>query len=732
MTHEHVKPTEHHINTKQYTREIHNHDVYNRILPIRDTKVLPARHYAPSPTHGGKLVEIPAPVEKPGGAQAPAAPISMDMASNTECTKDASARFHNPIDNTIPFPSAKQQSEAAALSRQHNLEMEEQGRELVSENTYTMPDGTVRTESMWRYKPTMKAPAHEVTETITRPPAAKLTESPTLAGRGGQKAATRRAPQKSEYTIGRPRQEQFHPSVVSEWDQVSKPSPSPSVKVQEARGYAGVSDEIGVQDYREERGQRTQTEPVIQRPTRPSPSCASPKPSNQRSLLAAITGTVMPQKTVHHGTPQPPGQFEDLDSGSEYSSAPSEQPTPAGGPEKEPSKRRPSGELLPGGIWRRHSLVIPAGIVKNGKSVMGAGMLMADREREEELARHRLAKASKAEADRVKALESEPPSLQNKHEMEKLTRRKTEEREREASLNQDIQKLLAAEATLEQEREGATKLDKGVSELERRADEILKKENELEAEIDESRRRRMSLLREAESEHQKAQALQTSKQKGLHIPEPNVLQAHRRRRSSLLHHADDEQQRTIDLQQKKDDTLAMMDRKQAKARQDLDTALDEAVLADEGRQEEVQVNKFLGDEIEKQKQRQNLAQQRNAPLEKGFAMTPPSSDSQGPTPHGMKRQDNEPQDEGWTEVVKHKHGREAAKGNRALGSHRQTGSTNHNGPAKKKVVAAQQKQSSPPTSQLPQPPGSVGSGYGAPGASSIKPRSWANIAASNI
>lgn len=734
MTHEHVKPTEHHINTTKYTREIHNHDVYNRILPIRDTEVLPARHYAPSPTDGGKLVEIPAPVEKPGGAQAPAAPISMDMASNTECSKDASARFHDPIDNTIPFPSAKQQSEVAALSRQHNLEMEEQGRELVSENTYTMPDGTVRTESMWRYKPTMKAPAHEVTETITRPPATKRTEGLTPADTGSQKAAASRAPQQSEYTIGRPRQEQFHPSVVSEWDQVSKPSPSPSVKGQEARGYTrGISDEIGVQEYRQEKGQRTETEPVIQRPTRPSPSRASPKPRNQRSLLAAITGTVMPQKTVHHRTPQPPGQFEDLDSGSEYSSAPSEQPTPTAAPEREPSKRRPSGELLPGGIWRRHSLVIPAGIVKNGKSVMGAGMLMADREREEELARHRLAKASKPEADRVRALESEPPSLQNKHEMEKLRRRKTEEREREESLNQDIQKLLAAEATLEQEREGATGLDKGISDLERRADEILKKEDELEAEIDESRRQRISLLREAESEHQKAQALQTSKQKGQLMPEPNVLQAHRRRRSSLLHHADDEQQRTINLQQKKDDTLAMMDRKQAKAREDLDTALDQAVLADEERQKEVQVNKFLGDEIQKQKQRENLAQQRKAPLEKGFTMTSPSSDSQGPAPHGTKQQDTGLQDEGWTEVVKHKHGKEAAKGNGALGSQRQTGSTNHNGQARKKVVTTQQKQSSPPTSQLPQPPGNVGSGYGAPGASSAtKPRSWANIAASNL
>ncbi|OBT78106.1 hypothetical protein VF21_02671 [Pseudogymnoascus sp. 05NY08] len=728
VTHEHIKPTAHHINTKEYTREIHNHDVYNRILPVRDTEVRPTRHFAPSPTDSGRLVEISAPDEKRGGAQATAAPISMDMASNTTCTKDVSGRLHDPSDNTIPFPSVthQPQEEALALSRQHNLEMEQQGRQLVSEKSYTLPDGTMRTESVWRYQPTMKAPVQEITETITRPPGAARAMSPAVADRGGQRAAPSRAPGPSDYTIGRGRQEQFHPSVVSEWDQVSKPSPSPSANAQAARGYA---DEIGVRDYRQGKEQRTETEPIIQRPARPSPSRASPKPSNQRSLLSAITSTVMPQKTVHRGTPQPPGQFEDLDSGSDYSSAPSEQPTPTAAPEK---KRRPSGELLPGGIWRRHSLVIPAGIVRNGNSLMGAGMLMADREREEELALHRLKKASKAEADRVSALEGGPPSLQNKHEMEKLTRRKTEERNREASLNQDIQKLLAAEATLEQERVGASKLDEGISKLERQADEILKKEDELEAEIDESRRRRISLLKEAESEHQKAQTLESSKQRRVREPS-HVLQAHRRRRSSLLHHADDEQQRTINLQEKKEDTLAKMDQRNAKARQDLDATLDEAVLADEGRQEEVQVNKFLSDEVQKQKQKENLARQGKAPAAKGFTMAPPSSDLQGTTHYDSKYHATEPEaeDAGWTEVVKPRHGHAKGNGTQKFPAQRQNGSINHNGQAKRGISAVQQKLPSPPNTQLPQPPGNVGTGYGASGAgSSTHPRSWANIAAS--
>ncbi|OBT59150.1 hypothetical protein VE04_00894 [Pseudogymnoascus sp. 24MN13] len=714
VTHEHIKPTAHHINTKEYTREIHNHDVYNRILPVRDTEVRPTRHFAPSPTESGRLVEIPAPDEKRGGAQATAAPISMDMASNTTCTKDVSARLHDPSDNTIPFPSVTHQSqeEALALSRQHNLEMEQQGRQLVSEKSYTLPDGTMRTESVWRYQPTMKAPVQEITETITRPPGAARPMSPAVADRGGQRAAPSRAPGPSDYTIGKGQQEQFHPSVVSEWDQVSKPGPSPSAKAQAARGYArGISDEIGVQDYRQGKEQFTETEPISQRPARPSPSRASPEPSNQRSLLSAITSTVIPQKTVHRGTPQPPGQFEDLDTGSDYSSAPSEQPTPTAAPEK---NRRPSGELLPGGIWRRHSLVIPAGIVRDGNSLMGAGILMTDREREEELKQTGSGPVAR-----------QPPNLQNKHEVEKLTRRKTEERQREESLNEDIQKLLAAEATLEQESVGASKLDEGISKLERQADEIIKKEDELEAEIDESRRRRISLLKEAESEHQKAQALQSSKQRGVREPS-HVLQAHRRRRSSLLHHADDEQQRTINLQEKKEDTLAKMDQRNAKARQDLDTTLGEAVLADERAKK--------NDEVQKQKQKENLVRQGKAPAAKGFTMAPPSSGFQG---YDSKYHATEPEaeDAGWTEVVKPRHGhaKEAARGNgtQNLPAQRQNGSTNHNGQAKRGISTVQQKMPSPPNTQLPQPPRNVGTGYGAPGgSSSSQPRSWANIAAS--
>ncbi|KAH0176058.1 hypothetical protein KCU86_g16135, partial [Aureobasidium melanogenum] len=57
VTHETVQPQVHHIREEVITREIHNHDVYHRILPIIDIEVLPARHFVPT-GNGDELMEI--------------------------------------------------------------------------------------------------------------------------------------------------------------------------------------------------------------------------------------------------------------------------------------------------------------------------------------------------------------------------------------------------------------------------------------------------------------------------------------------------------------------------------------------------------------------------------------------------------------------------------------------------------------------------------------------------
>ncbi|TKA33641.1 hypothetical protein B0A50_00477 [Salinomyces thailandicus] len=47
VTHETIRQDVHHIREEVITREIHNHHVYHRILPIVDIEVLPARHFVP-------------------------------------------------------------------------------------------------------------------------------------------------------------------------------------------------------------------------------------------------------------------------------------------------------------------------------------------------------------------------------------------------------------------------------------------------------------------------------------------------------------------------------------------------------------------------------------------------------------------------------------------------------------------------------------------------------------
>ena len=66
MVHENVTQDIHHIREEVITREVHNHDVFHRILPVVDVEVLPPRHFLP--VEGGGLVEVSA-SEVPGRGQ---------------------------------------------------------------------------------------------------------------------------------------------------------------------------------------------------------------------------------------------------------------------------------------------------------------------------------------------------------------------------------------------------------------------------------------------------------------------------------------------------------------------------------------------------------------------------------------------------------------------------------------------------------------------------------------
>ncbi|KAF2472057.1 uncharacterized protein BDR25DRAFT_313262 [Lindgomyces ingoldianus] len=57
VTHEVVKPTARHTREERIQREIHNHEVYERIQPVYDIEVLPPRHFVPD-SNGEGLIEV--------------------------------------------------------------------------------------------------------------------------------------------------------------------------------------------------------------------------------------------------------------------------------------------------------------------------------------------------------------------------------------------------------------------------------------------------------------------------------------------------------------------------------------------------------------------------------------------------------------------------------------------------------------------------------------------------
>ncbi|EME84017.1 uncharacterized protein MYCFIDRAFT_195189 [Pseudocercospora fijiensis CIRAD86] len=69
VTHNTTIVNTHEILHQPITREIHNHDVFHRVLPILQVEVLPPRHYVPHPSLPGSLLEI-SPKQILGGEEA--------------------------------------------------------------------------------------------------------------------------------------------------------------------------------------------------------------------------------------------------------------------------------------------------------------------------------------------------------------------------------------------------------------------------------------------------------------------------------------------------------------------------------------------------------------------------------------------------------------------------------------------------------------------------------------
>jgi hypothetical protein len=128
VTHETIHPEVHHIREEQITREIHNYDIYHRVLPIIETEILPARHFIHN--SAGELVEIPA-SEVPGRTQ---------------------PQQYWPVEEKLPSasPSYPESWKRRPFTARHWSGTDGQAKDYVDK------DGVHRTETTWVHPPQLE------------------------------------------------------------------------------------------------------------------------------------------------------------------------------------------------------------------------------------------------------------------------------------------------------------------------------------------------------------------------------------------------------------------------------------------------------------------------------------------------------------------------------------------------------------------------------------------------
>ncbi|KAL9124795.1 MAG: hypothetical protein Q9217_005914 [Psora testacea] len=130
IVHETVHRDVHHAREELITREIHNHDVFHRMLPVVDVEVLPPRHFLP--VEGGGLVEVGA-QEVPG------------RGNNWVIAETASK-----------IPS----DQAAPVGARRFTARKFPGHEGDPQR-YTTPEGHERTEQTWVHPPELETGARD-------------------------------------------------------------------------------------------------------------------------------------------------------------------------------------------------------------------------------------------------------------------------------------------------------------------------------------------------------------------------------------------------------------------------------------------------------------------------------------------------------------------------------------------------------------------------------------------
>ena len=130
VTQETVHRNIHHIREELITREVHEHDIYHRVLPVIDVEVLPPRHFLP--VEGGGLVEIGA-NDVPGRG-------------NHWVVAETASKI--PSDQTVPA-KARQFSARKFPGREGDA------------RKYTTPEGNEKTEQTWVHPPELETGARD-------------------------------------------------------------------------------------------------------------------------------------------------------------------------------------------------------------------------------------------------------------------------------------------------------------------------------------------------------------------------------------------------------------------------------------------------------------------------------------------------------------------------------------------------------------------------------------------
>lgn len=165
VVHETVNQEIHHIREEVITREIHNHDIYHRILPVIDVEVLPARHFLP--VEGGGLVEVSA--------------------------DEVPSRGRSWV---IAETASKIPSDEAAPRRRDRFSAREFVGTEGDTKEYMTPEGFMRKEETWVHPPELETGARDTGQSWPMEFGSPKEQKPRHRSSSGDKHSKTRSPRK--------------------------------------------------------------------------------------------------------------------------------------------------------------------------------------------------------------------------------------------------------------------------------------------------------------------------------------------------------------------------------------------------------------------------------------------------------------------------------------------------------------------------------------------------------